>query len=577
MHSQHLMKKPPPQSPTLPLSVLVPVIRHVVVCVVRFDLHDFLGTGRIIARFGDFYGLIAIHSANGWFLVIAEGLHKRLKRLHQGRREGSNIERGRPLTANDHAIAVHEVTHELPGLADEFDASGTPASITRAIEDTLDLAMPQSHRRYEGVFQLFVQDARYFTVDMPHLIAGEIAQQVEQVDPGAQNHPTTSAGKIVQPVVLGRLQTLAHTDGVDGPDLVEMLLQRLHHRVESQRVGHHQQAARTARGLHDIDRLTGIAGHGLFDQHGLTSRDRGGTDALVQARWGHHRDSLDLGIAEQIEILTVVVHIMFTGEGPTAQWVLSAHGIELSTLHVTHEMLGIAHAVPAHANESKPDGSHSNLLDRHVSHAMRPLPHHHSTVDVDGLAGNILRNGWIISMTLWYQAAWEGSKAPSLRPSRCPLVVHLAAPLKRDGTMATINVHQAKDGSKTYRVRVRQKGQPVQTASFSTLKDAKRWATMIEGDLIAGRHFPASKPKHTLVELLDRYVQDIMPRKTPETQRSHKAVVVFWQERLGHKPLTDITKADISALRDKIQKTSAPATVQKYLTILGLDHGVGHL
>jgi len=134
--------------------------------------------------------------------------------------------------------------------------------------------------------------------------------------------------------------------------------------------------------------------------------------------------------------------------------------------------------------------------------------------------------------------------------------------------MATINVHQAKDGSKTYRVHVRQKGQPVQTASFSTLKDAKRWATMIEGDLIAGRHFPASKPKHTLVELLDRYVQDIMPRKTPETQRSHKAVVVFWQERLGHKLLTDITKADIIALRDEIQKTSAPATVQKYLTIL---------
>src|SRR5207249_7870272 len=42
---------------------------------------------------------------------------------------------------------------------------------------------------------------------------------------------------------------------------------------------------------------------------------------------------------------------------------------------------------------------------------------------------------------LWYQAAWEGSKAPSLRPSRCPLVVHLAAPLKRDSTMATMNVH----------------------------------------------------------------------------------------------------------------------------------------
>src|SRR5262245_42497975 len=201
------------------------------------------------------------------------------------------------------------------------------------------------------------------------------------MDPCAQNHPSSSAGKIVQPVVLWWLQTLAHTDGVNGPDFVQVMLQRLHHGVETQRVGDHQQGTRTARGLHNIDRLTGIAGHGLFDQHRLASRDRSSTDALVQARWGHYRDGLDLGITEQIEILTVVVHVMFTGEGAAAQWVLSAHGIEFSALDVTHEMLGIAHAVPAHANESKPDGSHSNLLDRHVSHT--------TSVDIAGLKGGL--------------------------------------------------------------------------------------------------------------------------------------------------------------------------------------------
>jgi hypothetical protein len=60
--------------------------------------------------------------------------------------------------------------------------------------------------------------------------------------------------------------------------------------------------------------------------------------------------------------------------------------------------------------------------------------------------------------------------------------------------MATINVHQAKDGIKTYRVRVRRKGEPAQTASFATLKDARQWATMIEGQIIEGRHFPRKKP-----------------------------------------------------------------------------------
>ena len=85
--------------------------------------------------------------------------------------------------------------------------------------------------------------------------------------------------------------------------------------------------------------------------------------------------------------------------------------------------------------------------------------------------------------------------------------------------MAAINVHQAKDGTKTYRVRVRRKGPTVQTASFPSMQDARKWATMIATEIIAGKYFPASKPKHTLSALLDRYVQEIMPRKTLATQR----------------------------------------------------------
>jgi hypothetical protein len=128
--------------------------------------------------------------------------------------------------------------------------------------------------------------------------------------------------------------------------------------------------------------------------------------------------------------------------------------------------------------------------------------------------------------------------------------------------MAAINVHQAKDGTKTYRVRVRRKGESTQTASFSSLKDPRQWATMMEGEIIAGRHFPTSKLKHTLSELLDRYVQEIMPRKTIETQRSHRAAVRFWQKRLGQKLLSDITKADIVALQDALGEQAAPATIQ---------------
>ena len=46
--------------------------------------------------------------------------------------------------------------------------------------------------------------------------------------------------------------------------------------------------------------------------------------------------------------------------------------------------------------------------------------------------------------------------------------------------MAAMNVHQAKDGTKPYRIRVRRKGRPVQTASFPSMPDARRWASLIE-------------------------------------------------------------------------------------------------
>jgi hypothetical protein len=56
--------------------------------------------------------------------------------------------------------------------------------------------------------------------------------------------------------------------------------------------------------------------------------------------------------------------------------------------------------------------------------------------------------------------------------------------------MATINPHRSKDGTLTYRVRVRMRGQPLQTASFPSLKDARKWATM-------GRRFQLGEGWHS--------------------------------------------------------------------------------
>jgi hypothetical protein len=65
--------------------------------------------------------------------------------------------------------------------------------------------------------------------------------------------------------------------------------------------------------------------------------------------------------------------------------------------------------------------------------------------------------------------------------------------------MATIDQRPGPDGKLVYRVRVRRKGTPTQTATFTKLADAKQWAQMIEGRVLEGRHFPNTKPtRHTV-------------------------------------------------------------------------------
>ena len=133
--------------------------------------------------------------------------------------------------------------------------------------------------------------------------------------------------------------------------------------------------------------------------------------------------------------------------------------------------------------------------------------------------------------------------------------------------MATINAHTSKAGITTYRVRIQRRRQQTQTATFPTLKEAKKWATMIEGQIIEGRHFP-QKSHYTLAEPFDRYTTDVMPRKAPETQRSQMPVIHYWKRTLGHMLLSDIQPCHIIACRDERAKQRAPGTVVKYLMVL---------
>jgi integrase len=135
--------------------------------------------------------------------------------------------------------------------------------------------------------------------------------------------------------------------------------------------------------------------------------------------------------------------------------------------------------------------------------------------------------------------------------------------------MASIDTYTTKAGRIMYRCRVQRKGHKTQTASFLTRKEAVRFGQMVEGDIIAGRHFPQKPKGHTLSELLVRINHDCLPTLAPSTQRTQRQRLAFWHQRLGHKYLADITKADVATVKEEFARRGrASGTIHHYIGTL---------
>src|ERR1017187_7729096 len=62
--------------------------------------------------------------------------------------------------------------------------------------------------------------------------------------------------------------------------------------------------------------------------------------------------------------------------------------------------------------------------------------------------------------------------------------------------MANIEKRIARNGQATFRVKVRLKGAPVQSATFEKLKGAKDWAQQTETAIREGRYFKMKEAEH---------------------------------------------------------------------------------
>src|SRR4030095_5027147 len=137
-------------------------------------------------------------------------------------------------------------------------------------------------------------------------------------------------------------------------------------------------------------------------------------------------------------------------------------------------------------------------------------------------------------------------------------------------SMATIDTRQSNDGRITYRVRVRVKGHSTQTATFSKLADARKWAHITEGAVLQDKHFPGNESKkHTMSEVIYRYIAEVLPRKAASSIHNQTLQFKWWKSQIGHILLSDISPRRIGECRNSLIKAhKANSTVNRKLSAL---------
>ncbi len=142
--------------------------------------------------------------------------------------------------------------------------------------------------------------------------------------------------------------------------------------------------------------------------------------------------------------------------------------------------------------------------------------------------------------------------------------------------MAYIQTRKTTDGQTRYRVQVRLRGYPTQTATFQRKTDARRWAQQTEVGIREGRYFKTVEAKrHTLAELVERYIAEVVPSRRKADHQVLTAQLRWWSSRLGAYTLADVTPSMIADHRDRLAKGEgmsghkiAPATQNRYLQAL---------
>ncbi len=153
--------------------------------------------------------------------------------------------------------------------------------------------------------------------------------------------------------------------------------------------------------------------------------------------------------------------------------------------------------------------------------------------------------------------------------------------------MANIQKRATAHGTR-YRVQIRLRGFPAETATFRRLSDAKEWAQKIEAAMREGRHFPErASRKRTLGDLVNRYTNrgakgsgktggnTAYLKLSPKEQSKRITMLDWWVTALGDPTLDRLASPLITEWRDRLLEGDGPrgrpasgATANRYLAAL---------
>ena len=142
------------------------------------------------------------------------------------------------------------------------------------------------------------------------------------------------------------------------------------------------------------------------------------------------------------------------------------------------------------------------------------------------------------------------------------------------GSMASIQ-ERKKNGKPSYTAKIRLKGYQPVFQTFTRKTDAVRWASQTEAAIIEGRFFKTvESQKHTLSDLIQRYIRDVLPRKA-KVYVEYASQLKWWEEQIGDVRLSDLSTSLISEKRDLLSRTitnrkkkMSPARVNRYMAAL---------